>query len=72
MEDRRISARSIDLYMGISGQNVSAIINDDFEMRKLAAKCIPKILTTERKNKCAKTTGGYTATFPKKSFIFPA
>ena len=51
MEDRQISAKSIAIYLRISRERVGAIIHNDLEMRKLAAKWIPKLLTTEQKMK---------------------
>ena len=51
MEDHRISAKSTAIYLRISCDRVGAIIHNDLEMRKLAAKWIPKLLTTEQKRK---------------------
>lgn len=47
--DYQISAKIIATYLGISHERVGAIIHNDLEMRKLGAKQIPKLLTTEQK-----------------------
>ena len=56
MEDRLISVlqyKSTAMYLRISRERVGAIIHNDLEMRKLAAKWIPKLLTAEQKRKHA-------------------
>jgi len=49
LEDRRISAKSIAEQLGISRDRVGSIILDDFDMRKLSAKWVPKCLNADQK-----------------------
>jgi len=49
MEDRRISAKSIDEQLGISCERVGSIIHEDLDMRKLSAKRVPKCLNADQK-----------------------
>ena len=49
LEDRRISAKSIAEQLGISRERVGSIIHDDFDMRKLSAKWVPKCLNVDQK-----------------------
>jgi len=44
LEDRRISAKSVAEQLGISYEQVGSIIHEDFDMRKLSAKWVPKCL----------------------------
>ena len=46
LDDRRISAKSIAEQLGISHERVGSIIYEDFDMRKLSAKWVPKYLNT--------------------------
>ena len=48
-EDRRISAKSIAEQLGISFKRVGSIIYEDFDMRKLSEKWIPKCLNADQK-----------------------
>ena len=49
LEDRRISAKSITEQLGISRERVGSIIREDFDMRKLSAKWVPKCLKADQK-----------------------
>jgi len=49
LEDRRVSAKSIAEQLGISRERVGSIIHDDFDMRKLSAKLVPKCLNADQK-----------------------
>ena len=49
MEDRRISAKSIAEQLGISRERVESTIHEDFYMRKLSAKWVPKCLNDDQK-----------------------
>ena len=49
LEDHRISAKSIAEQLGISRERVGSIIHEDFDMRKLCAKCDPKCLNADLK-----------------------
>ena len=49
LEDCRISAKSIAEQMGISRERVGSNIHEDLDMRKLAAKWVPKCLNANQK-----------------------
>ena len=49
LEDRRISAKSIDEQLSISRERVGSIIHEDLDMRKLSAKWDPKCLNADQK-----------------------
>ena len=49
LEDRRISAKSIAGQLGISREKVGSIIHEDFDMRKLSAKWVPKCMNADQK-----------------------
>jgi len=49
LEDRRISANSIDEQLGISRKFVGSIIHEDLDMRKLSARWVPKCLSEDQK-----------------------
>ena len=49
LEDRRISAKLIAEQLGISRERVGTIIHEDFDMRKLSAKWVPKCLNADQK-----------------------
>lgn len=48
-EDRRLTVRMLASEVGINRETVRQIITNDFGMRKLCAKMVPKNLTTEQK-----------------------
>ena len=50
LENRRISAKSIGEQLGISREPVGFIIHEDFDMRKLSAKWVPKCLNAAKKH----------------------
>jgi len=50
LEDRRISDKSIAEQLGISRERVGSIIHEDFDMRKLSAKWVPKCLNADQKH----------------------
>ena len=47
--DRQISAKSIAEQLDISRERVESIIHEDFDMRKLSAKWVPKCLNADQK-----------------------
>ena len=49
LEDRPISAKSIDGRLGITRERVWSIIHEDLEMRKLSEKWVPKCLKADSK-----------------------
>jgi len=49
LEDCRGSAKSIAEQLGISGERVGSIIQEDLDMRKLSAKWVPKYLKADHK-----------------------
>jgi len=49
LEYRRISVKSIVEQLGISSERVWSIIHEDFDMRKLSAKWVPKCLNADQK-----------------------
>jgi len=49
LEDRRISAKSIDEQLSISSERVGSIIHEDLDMRKRSAKWVPKCLIADQK-----------------------
>ena len=49
LEDRRISAKSIAVLLGISREWVGSIIHEDLDMRKLSAKWLPKCPKADQK-----------------------
>ena len=49
VENRRISAKSIAEQLDISREGVGSIIREDFDMRKLSAKWVPKCPNADRK-----------------------
>jgi len=51
LEDRRISAKSIAEQLGFSREWVGPIIHEDFNMRKLSTKWVPKCLNADQKRK---------------------
>ena len=49
LEDRRISVTSIAEQPGISCERVGSIIHEDFDIRKLSSKWVPKCLNADQK-----------------------
>jgi hypothetical protein len=49
MEDRRLTIQEIASDIGISDGSAHAILTDDFGMRRVAAKFVPKLLSCEQK-----------------------
>jgi hypothetical protein len=49
MEDRRLTVREIANDIGISYGSAHAILTDDLDMRRVAAKFVPKFLSCEQK-----------------------
>jgi len=49
LEDRRILAKSIAEQLGMSHERIGSIIHEDFYMRKLSAKWVPKCLNANQK-----------------------
>ena len=48
LEDRRISAKSIDEQLGILREGAGSIVHEDLDMRKLSAKWVSKCLNAEQ------------------------
>jgi len=48
LEDRQISAKSVAEQLGISRERVGSIIHEDFDVRKLSAKWVPKCLNADQ------------------------
>lgn len=48
-EDRRLSIRAVAETVGIDKESVRQILHDNFNMRKVCSKMVPKILTPEQK-----------------------
>ena len=49
LEDGLISVKSIAEERGILLERVESIIQEDLDMRKLSAKCVPKCLNADQK-----------------------
>ena len=49
LEHRRISTKSIAKQLRISRERVGSIIHEHLDMRKLAAKCVPKCLNADKR-----------------------
>ena len=49
LEDRRISAKAISEQQSNSRERVGSVIHEDFDMRKLSAKWVPKCLNADQK-----------------------
>jgi len=48
LKDRRISPKSIARQLDISRERVVSIIHEDWDMRKLSAKWVPKCLNVDQ------------------------
>ena len=64
--DRRLTVRMIAYKLNLNHQTVQEILTDDFKMRKICAKMVPKNLTQEqkdnRKNVCVDLFGALKVT----------
>ena len=49
LEDGRIPAKSLAEQLSISRERVGSLILEDFDMRKLSAKWVPKCLNADQK-----------------------
>ena len=49
MEDRRLTVRQIAANTVISLGSVDTILHDDLKMRKVSARCVPRMLTDENR-----------------------
>jgi DNA-binding Xre family transcriptional regulator len=49
MQDRRVTIRELAEEVGISTGSVHSILTNDFAMRRVSAKFMPKLLTMEQK-----------------------
>jgi len=49
LEDRRISGKSISEQLDILCECIGFIIHEDFDMRKLSVKWVPKCLNVDQK-----------------------
>ena len=59
LEDRRISAKSMAEQLGISRERVGSIILEDFDMRKLSAKWVPKCLNADQKRQRCQSSNSW-------------
>ena len=50
MTDRRFTERYIASTFGISQDRVHSILTEDLEMRKISARCVPRLLTVDQKH----------------------
>ena len=50
LDDRRISAKSIDEQLGISRERGGSIFHEDLDMRKLSLNWVPKCLKADKKH----------------------
>ena len=55
-EESRISAKSIAEQLGISRERVGSIIHEDFYIRKLSAKWVPKCLNADLKRQLCQSS----------------
>ena len=53
LKDRWILAKSIAEQLGISRERIGSIIHEDFDMKKLSAKWVPKCLNADENVKGA-------------------
>ena len=49
MQDRRVTAQELAEEVGISTDSVHSVLTDDWAMRRVSAKFVPKLLTMEQK-----------------------
>ena len=56
LEDRRILSKSIAEQLSISRERIESIIHEDFDMRKLSAKWVPKCLKADQKRQRGQTS----------------
>ena len=56
LEDRRISTKSIAEQLGISRERIGSAIHEDFDMRKLTAKWVPKFLNADQKRQLCQSS----------------
>ena len=56
LEESRISAKSIAEQLGVSTEWVGSIINNNLDMRKLSAICVPKYLNADEKRQRCQTS----------------
>jgi hypothetical protein len=47
--DRRRTIHDVCLIVGMSYGSVQRILSDDLNMRRIAAKCVPRLLSNEQK-----------------------
>ncbi|GFT08297.1 HTH_48 domain-containing protein [Nephila pilipes] len=50
MADRRLTAREIAQEVGVSKDSAHAILREDLNMNRVAAKFVPKLLSSEQKD----------------------
>ena len=71
LEDRRLSAKSIDEQLGISRERVGSVIHEDLDMRKLSAKGVYKCLNADQKVMCTSRLSNLWIFFSARSTWFP-
>jgi len=47
--DRRMKLREIAETTGISKEHVGYILHEELDMKKLCARCVPRLLTSDKK-----------------------
>ncbi|GFT66752.1 protein GVQW3 [Nephila pilipes] len=52
MTDRRLTVREIAVEVGVSKDSAHAILREDLNMNRVAAKFVPKLLSPEQKDLC--------------------
>jgi len=72
LEDRRISAKSIAEQLDISRERVESIIHEDFEMRTLSAKWVPKCLYADQKRQRCQSSEQILEYFRRDPNDFPS
>ena len=56
LADRRLKVREIAETVDISKDRVGHILHEIFGMRKLSARCVPRLLTPDNKRNCETTS----------------
>jgi len=50
LDDRRLKVREIAETIGISKERVGYILHVELDMKKLWARCVPRLLTADQKS----------------------
>jgi histone-lysine N-methyltransferase SETMAR len=54
LDDRRMKVREIAKTIGISKERVGYILHEELDMKKVCARCLPRLLTADQKRTCMK------------------